>query len=94
MEDLIFVAVVVVIMLGGMSMIVGGPTMAGKFYRCMYQTFLERPVQKLMKAIRKKINQLGRYLWRQLRIMLRGITRRLWRLSVYTGRAIWIRFTT
>lgn len=94
MQDLVFFCLVVGLMLGGMAMIVGGPSLASRIYRQLFQTFLEKPFNWLIQKVKKKVAQTCRWLLRHLKMFGRQVLTKFWRLSVYTGRAIWIRLTT
>lgn len=80
----------IVIMLGGLTMIVGGPSLTGRFYGWLYRHLFLRP-------LRWALRQTGILLHR----LLRWSGRQLWRLLVYLGRQfgrgvryIWVRITT
>ena len=88
--ELVTLILVIVFMLGGMAMIVGGPSLMGRFYRWIFRVVVLRPLQW-------GLRQLGRGAEWLLRWSARQLGRLLLFLARLVGRGIryaWVRLTT
>lgn len=64
LQTLLSFALVITIMLGGISMIVGGPTLTGRVYNALYSNCLRKPLLSLLRAGKRGSARLFRALWR------------------------------
>ncbi len=99
--ELITLILVIVIMLGGMAMIVGGPSLMGRYYRWVFRVVVLRPLEWGLHQLGIAIRAILRWVGRQLARFLRWGARQLGRLIVYLGRQFgrgiryaWVRLTT
>lgn len=81
--QVLFFTLVVTIMLGGMSMIVGGSALTKKLYSKMYKNLLATPARRIL-----------RYVQKQLGVTICFLLRKSWHTILWTCKSIWVWLTT
>ena len=82
---------VIGIMLGGMAMIVGGPSLTGRLYRWMFRHMVREPLRWVWRNwVIPFFRWAGRHIRAWLAQFFRWMGRQIWRGVRYT----WVRLTT
>jgi len=81
--QLLFFIFVITIMLGGMSMIVGGSSLTKKLYSKMYKNLLATPARRILLYVKNRLSTIIRFL-----------LRKSWQAILWTVKFIWVWLTT
>lgn len=78
----------------GFSLMIGGPSLAGRFLRSIFRTLVTNPLRSLLRYCQRQAERLLRYIARQLARLIHAFFCWLGRMALRLVRMVWARFYT